>query len=81
MERLKEAREKHRSKLLGKSLFSISIIFFSAALGAIIARIYFGVMWSYGIIGLGFGLAAFLSLIGIGFIVPARKHSKWVRES
>jgi len=81
MERLKEAREKHRSKLLGRRFFIISIIFFSAALGAIIAGIYFGVMWSYNIIGLGFGLAAFLLLIGIGFIVPARKHLKRVRES
>ncbi len=81
MERLKEAREKHRSRVLSRRFLSIAIILFSIALGALIASIYFGVKWSYGIIGLGFGIAAFLSLIGIAFIVPARKHLRKVRES
>lgn len=81
MERLQVAREKYRSKILGRRYFSIAIILFSVALSALIASIYFGVKWSYSIIGFGFGIAAFLSLIGIALIIPARKHFRKVRES
>ena len=68
--------KKYKLKASGRRLFVFSIIFFAAALAAIIASIYFGVMWSHDIIGLGFGLAAFLSLIGICLIVPARRRLK-----